>query len=1510
MSSGSAWAVLDRGDELARAEQVTVPDGWRAVGVHLDAETGGAFVAGRALTVHQSVELLEPLARRLRDSEQSMALVACGGDRLARALSARVPGLRVASFNDFAVQLRDGRVVAGDSTGRVRLPDVVPWWLAEADREHVPGVRVWLIGQIQPGAPGRVLHDVLASRPADPAAETVSRAETADAYVWTDFIGGSDRLVPSRFELRTVGSHPGTPLTTHGARDFLIRNGFGVEQNREAALNLFLHGTQMEGRAFSDNWFGAFVLNHRLDAVAAQLERIAPEYYDPERHAPFDQRVYLDAHGQVQILPEEEFHTGLARMPLEDSEYEHDFGDETPFRDAEVLSQWVPTGARVTQVPPESVGFSGTRREYLPEELAATRFPAGYSFAPNDGVQNPPLYFRSDHQPLFRLDRRSKGFVFGLGFLPGKRVLPSSVDEYERNKQSTGLISTTRSSEWQPQFSWAVRPGGIVSRYEIDAPGGLDVHATLGKVTPYQPTWLDVSFWDGIRPEYIRSVQEGRLFGPQGEPILELPEKDPVTGNAPMADGQFVWGEVTTRADWLRGNVSPLPPHVDAETAVLLSSHRFDKWVGEALPTGFVLVNRAEDVGMADALPRMPGYMTIALHNDPAVPGNYLVRGRSFPAAELAPALAKRVGQEARGVVIVSSHGAELGRALVEAVAATDRRDLVVMSTAGRVWQIPGGDVRVRAADAAGPEGAVVAPWSSEWRPEVNPQRVWSAQDGSGRVEYVGSELKRAYESAGYRFGNLDNPDDRATSSPFASKALSMGPYSWDGAPGPAEHGPDIQPAAPRSTPFDSRLEQEPPSVAARPARPVVAAGAFGPPVAGTESGWRVDPGAEHAPIWTGDVAVPDGWRPVAVRLDHVTGGVLADGQPLSREQSIELLRPVAESVRDGGESLVLVASGGDWLARELSGRVPGLDVAVVNETAVRHPGDVTSATAGPHVPDVGRLSKGAVWNTGIQVAEGVNRLPGDGVAPAPKGGGEVMMTTESARELLARHGFPVTPQKLAVLDLYLHQSQAPRSIHSDDWYGAALLDEKLRQVVIDLQEVAPAAFGAGTPEVLRESVYLDRGGNVQRMPGPDEGPPPGNWNDEPAWLANRGEPHAEGGFLTYSHFIGVRTTTERPEGFPVGFETPEDLPPVTFRDDNAPLYHWNRATPGSVFGVGIRPSASVETLDLLDPGTYSREENVTIASASPLWTDRPPTFSRFDRRVYRYLLENAPGGIVVEKTLPGTEHGFGRHDIAFVGGIRPQFIRAVQEGIVRPGADKPEWGAVTTRADWLAAHVSPLAQDVPVTTAVTRSLHQIDRAGFHTPVRGFVLVDRVEDVAMADALPHLPDYVVVGVNSDPAAEGRYLLRGQSFSAEQLAPELAGRIWGGARGVAIVSTRGAQLGQALVGAMAARGRGDVVVLSAAGHVWQESGGDVTASELGAQNTWQPAQWRAANADGTVNGLGSSLADAYASARRSFRQIPRQFAGSPYAASTLFFGPRTWDGMTPEAIPPGPEFTED
>lgn len=71
------------------------------------------------------------------------------------------------------------------------------------------------------------------------------------------------------------------------------------------------------------------------------------------------------------------------------------------------------------------------------------------------------------------------------------------------------FVSTTLSTRWRPP----TRSVGIsteVYRYEIYAPGGIYVAATLGQCCP-PPAQDEVCFVAGVAPQYIRSAQRFRL---------------------------------------------------------------------------------------------------------------------------------------------------------------------------------------------------------------------------------------------------------------------------------------------------------------------------------------------------------------------------------------------------------------------------------------------------------------------------------------------------------------------------------------------------------------------------------------------------------------------------------------------------------------------------------------------------------------------------------------------------------------------------------------------------------------------------------------------------------------------------------------------------------------------------------------------------------------------------------------------------------------------------------------
>ncbi|WP_194893001.1 protein-glutamine glutaminase family protein [Catenulispora pinisilvae] len=770
-TTATGWSVTDRGDEFDTASALTMPAGWKSLAVHLDAETGHVLVKGRMLTDDQTLALFRPLVEKTLADGQGLALVACGGDKLAELLTTHYPDLDIASMNDLAVQYPDGRVVAGKLNGTAVVPTPKSWWNTQNETTHVPAVSHWSGGKKQHSY-DRILGDALKKIKANsgpesetgprsgptasvrkPAAEPLTLTVDDETYTWTGFTGGSDRLVPSRFDLVDAAGIR-RPLTLASAAEFLRNRGYTLTDEREAALNLYLHGTTKPGKDYKDSWFGAALLNRRIGKVLTAIRNLGTRYFDPARDNVFDQQVYRDARGQLLRIPDTEF--SAPAHVLNDGA-----SDRFDITEAQFDAHWRAFPPKVTQVPTTSVGFDRGPRDFKPELLPSAR-----RYSPP--LKASPLWYRDDNSPLYRWDLREPGAVFGTGFRPGNRDLARSLRYYVAQKHATGLISTTRTPDWIHTLDFAIRQDHRVYRYTIDAPGGIDVLSTLGTKSPF-PNEYEVAFWDGIRPEFITGVQEGHI---------------PFPGAAP------VWGAWTDRQTWLSRHTSTLAPGTDVLSAVhdSLQWHDHEAYAGDAHIGGFTLVNGPEDLGMAAALPRLPGIVNIAVHGDPAIPGNYLLRGRSYTAAELAPVLAGYLAHPAlapyvHGVAVIGCNGAPLGEALSAAMFhGHGGWDVPVISTTGKVWQIAGGEVRASVPDHV--PGTVSLPGATPWwapgaGPTHAPQNVWTVHGGGVLSSDLGSELTGTYQHVLATY--YPHVTDTARMSPFAGKALSLGPYSWSG---------------------------------------------------------------------------------------------------------------------------------------------------------------------------------------------------------------------------------------------------------------------------------------------------------------------------------------------------------------------------------------------------------------------------------------------------------------------------------------------------------------------------------------------------------------------------------------------------------------------------------------------------------------------------------------------------------------------------------------------------------
>ena len=130
---------------------------------------------------------------------------------------------------------------------------------------------------------------------------------------------------------------------------------------------------------------------------------------------------------------------------------------------------------------------------------------------------SPPPVWRSDVEPLWRADGRSPDVIFEEGFRP-KNTDRLDLDDFVHNNTPSGFVSTSMDDmlfQGWPSARY---------RYDIDAPGGIDVNATL----PHNryATELEVAFPGGIDTRYVRGVREVLPDGTLG-PFIPNPGYSP-----------------------------------------------------------------------------------------------------------------------------------------------------------------------------------------------------------------------------------------------------------------------------------------------------------------------------------------------------------------------------------------------------------------------------------------------------------------------------------------------------------------------------------------------------------------------------------------------------------------------------------------------------------------------------------------------------------------------------------------------------------------------------------------------------------------------------------------------------------------------------------------------------------------------------------------------------------------------------------------------------------------------
>ncbi len=128
----------------------------------------------------------------------------------------------------------------------------------------------------------------------------------------------------------------------------------------------------------------------------------------------------------------------------------------------------------------------------------------------------PEPSWRVDRDPLWRADNRPPQEVFDSGFRPWNQDHLDLADYVENNTRSA-FVGTSRRQDLYADW-------GSRYRYQIDAPGGIDVNDTLG---PHRfATEAEVAFPGGIRSERIRGAQEVLEDGSLG-PLIPNPRYSP-----------------------------------------------------------------------------------------------------------------------------------------------------------------------------------------------------------------------------------------------------------------------------------------------------------------------------------------------------------------------------------------------------------------------------------------------------------------------------------------------------------------------------------------------------------------------------------------------------------------------------------------------------------------------------------------------------------------------------------------------------------------------------------------------------------------------------------------------------------------------------------------------------------------------------------------------------------------------------------------------------------------------
>ncbi|MFE1841463.1 scabin-related ADP-ribosyltransferase [Streptomyces sviceus] len=121
-----------------------------------------------------------------------------------------------------------------------------------------------------------------------------------------------------------------------------------------------------------------------------------------------------------------------------------------------------------------------------------------------DSIRNP--VWREGHEPLYRNDNRHPSEIYETGFHP-RDSSNTDLHGYVHGNHPSAFVGTSTN----PDANWVSR-----YRYEIDAPGGLDVNKTMPD-NPYRHIDQEVAFPGGIDRKHIKGAWEILPDGSKGE---------------------------------------------------------------------------------------------------------------------------------------------------------------------------------------------------------------------------------------------------------------------------------------------------------------------------------------------------------------------------------------------------------------------------------------------------------------------------------------------------------------------------------------------------------------------------------------------------------------------------------------------------------------------------------------------------------------------------------------------------------------------------------------------------------------------------------------------------------------------------------------------------------------------------------------------------------------------------------------------------------------------------------